>query len=66
MKYTEFSKANRLLEKGVAKKHRTFDETGIIVINLEPCQGPDNDEFCGYVGPGDCWVEITRSKQVQN
>lgn len=64
MKYTEYSKANYLLENGVAKKHHTFEETGIIVINLEPCQDPDNDKFCGYVGPGDCWVEITRSNNV--
>ena len=60
-KYTEYAKANYLLEKGVAKKHRTFEETGLIVINLEPCQDPNNDEFCGYVGPGDCRVEIIRS-----
>ena len=64
IKYTEYSNANYLLEKGIAKKHRTFEETGIIVINLEPCQDPDNDEFCGYVGPGDCAVEITRSNNV--
>lgn len=58
MKRTEYLKANRLLENGIAKKHHSFDETGIIVINLEPCQDPDNDEFCGYVGPVDCAVEI--------
>ena len=64
MKRTEYAKANRLLENGIAKKHYSFEQTGIIVINLEPCQDPDNDEFCGYVEPSDCAVKITRFNAV--
>lgn len=63
MNRTEYSKANYLLEKGIAKKHYSFDETGIIIINLELYNDPDNDEFCGYVGPGGV-IEVTRNNTV--
>ena len=64
MKSANYEKATMLLEKGITKKHRTFDETGIIIINLEPCQDPDNDDFCGYIAPDECAVEVTMRNTV--
>ena len=64
MKSVDYEKAMMLLEKGIAGKHRTFEQTGIIVINLEPCQDPDNDDFCGYIAPDECAVEVTMRNSV--
>ena len=64
MMSVDYEKATMLLEKGIAKKHRTFEETGIIVINLVPENQMDNDDFCGYIAPDECAVEITMRNSV--
>lgn len=64
MKSVDYEKATMLLEKGIAKKHYSFKQTGIIVINLVPENQTDNDDFCGYIAPDDCAVEITKNNRV--
>lgn len=57
-KVTEnYNRAYALLEKGVAEKHYSFDQTGIITLDL-------GGEYCGYIGPRDKTVEVTRGNQV--
>lgn len=60
----DYEKAMMLLEKGVAKKHRTFEQSGIIVINLVPENQIDNNDFCGYIAPDECAVEVTMRNSV--
>ena len=60
----DYEKAMMLLEKGVAKKHRTFEQSGIIVINLVPENHMNNDDFCGYIAPDECAVEVTMRNTV--
>ena len=64
MMSVDYEKATMLLEKGVAKKHRTFEQSGIIVINLVPENQMDNDDFCGYIAPDECAVEVTMRNTV--
>ena len=64
MRSVDYEKGTMLLEKSVAKKHRTFEQTGIIVINLVPENQMDNDDFCGYIAPDECAVEVTMRNTV--
>lgn len=64
MMSVDYENAIMLLEKGVAKKHRTFERTEIIVINLVPENQIDNDDFCGYIAPDECAVEVTMRNSV--
>lgn len=64
MKSVDYEKAMMLLEKDIAAKHRTFEQTGIIVINLVPENQIDNDNFCGYIAPDECAVEVTMRNSV--
>ena len=64
MKSVDYENGTMLLEKGVAKKHRTFEQTGIIVINLVPENQIDNDDFCGYIAPDERAVEVTMRNSV--
>ena len=52
-----YNRAYALLEKGVAEKHYSFTQTGIITLNL-------GGKYCGYIGPQDKAVEVTYENQV--
>ena len=44
--------AKKLVEKGIAEKHNTFNDTGIIIIDL-------GGVYCGYADPCKKYIEIT-------
>ena len=46
--------ATKLLEKGIAEKHNTFNDTSIIIIDL-------GGNYCGYADPCKKYIEITGS-----
>lgn len=46
--------AKKLVEKGIAEKHNTFNDTGIIIIDL-------GGNYCGYADPCKKCIEITGS-----
>lgn len=48
---SNYEKALELLNRGVAKKHYTFSQTGCIVIDL-------GDVYAGYISPIDKYVEV--------
>ena len=52
---TNYEKALELLNRGIAKKHYTFDnrETGCIVIDL-------GGSFVGFISPYDKFVEVAQ------
>ena len=52
-----YNRACALLEKGVAEKHYSFTQTGIIILDL-------GGKYCGYIGPQDKAVEVTCENQV--
>lgn len=64
MKSVDYEKAVMLLEKDIAAKHHSFEQTGIIVINLVPENQINNDNFCGYIAPDECAVEVTMRNSV--
>lgn len=49
-----YEMALKLLEKGIAEKHNTFGDTGIIIIDL-------GGVYCGYADPNKKYIEITGS-----
>jgi hypothetical protein len=48
---TNYEKACKLLNMGVAKKHYTFVQTGSIVLDL-------GDTYDGYISPTDKYVDV--------
>lgn len=52
---TNYEKALELLNRGIAKKHYTFDsrKTGCIVINL-------GGSFVGFISPYDKFVDVAQ------
>lgn len=50
---TNYELALELLDKGMADKHHTFNDTGYLIIDLG---GP----YGGYISPNDKNVEITK------
>lgn len=52
---TNYEKAQDLLNKGIARKHCTFDnvETGLIIIDL-------GDTFVGFISQHDKFVDVAR------
>jgi hypothetical protein len=48
---TNYEKAIRLLNVGIAKKHYTFDKTGCIVIDL-------GGTYVGFIQPEDKYVDV--------
>lgn len=58
----DYEKALMLLEKGIAEKHHTFNDTGIITLNLEPY--PGNNDFVAYVDPVEQSVEVVMNNKV--
>lgn len=52
---TNYEKAKVLLNKGIAKKHYTFDsgKTGCIVIDL-------GGSFVGFISPHDKFVDVAQ------
>lgn len=53
---TNYELALELLDRGMADKHHTFNDTGYIVINLGRAYG-------GYISPNDKNVEITKHNE---
>lgn len=53
----EYEKAEKLLANGLAEKHYSYDKTGILIMDL-------GGNYCGYIGPDDNTVEVTRNNQV--
>ena len=53
---TNYELALELLDRGMADKHHTFNDTGYIVINLGGAYG-------GYISPNDKNVEITKHNE---
>lgn len=53
---TNYELALELLDRGMADKHHTFNDTGYIVINLGGAYG-------GYISPNDKNVEITKQNE---
>lgn len=53
---TNYELALELLDRGMADKHHTFNDTGYIVINLGGAYG-------GYISPNDKIVEITKHNE---
>ena len=53
---TNYEKALELLNRGIAKKHYTFDskKTGCIVIDL-------GESFVGFISPYDKFVDVAQS-----
>lgn len=55
---TNYEKAVKLLNKGIAKPHYTYEKgTDIIVINLR-------DNLCGYAYPKEDTIEIVNRNEV--
>lgn len=54
---TTYEKALSLLDEGIADKHQTYPDTGIIVINL-------GKNFCGYVFPDQKYVEVAEDNTL--
>lgn len=50
---TNYEKALELLDKGMADKHHTFNDTGYLIIEL-------GEAYAGYISPNDKNVEITK------
>lgn len=48
---TNYEKAKRLLDDGIAKKHYTFANTGCIVLDL-------GNGYAGYISPEDKYVDV--------
>lgn len=48
---TNYEKAKRLLDAGIAKKHYTFVQTGCIVLDL-------GGTYAGYISPADKYVDV--------
>ena len=48
---TNYEKACKLLNMGVAKKHYTFDKTGCIVLDL-------GGVYAGYISPNDIYLDV--------
>lgn len=48
---TNYEKACKLLNMGVAKKHYTYDETACIVLDL-------GGIYAGYISPHDKYVDV--------
>lgn len=55
-----YEKARTLLASGIAEKHYTYDQTGIISMNL-------GGKYWGYVGSGraDEYVVVCKDNSVQ-
>jgi hypothetical protein len=49
---TNYNKALELLNMGRAQKHYSYDDTGIITIDLD-------GNRCGYADPNKSYIEIT-------
>ena len=64
MKSVDYEKAMMLLEKGIARKYRTFEQNGVIVINLAPENQMDNDDFYGFIVPNKCAVKVTMKNNL--
>lgn len=50
---TNYEKALELLNRGMADKHHTFNDTGYLIIDL-------GGAYAGYISPNDKNVEITK------
>lgn len=50
---TNYEMALELLDKGMADKHHTFNDTGYLIIDL-------GEAYAGYISPNDKNVEITK------
>ena len=53
---TNYEKALELLDKGMADKHHTFNDTGYLIIDL-------GEAYAGYISPNDKNVEITKHNE---
>lgn len=49
-----YVKATEMLSKGIAHRHYTFEETGIIIINL-------NNPFYGIAYPNHNYIDVVGS-----
>ena len=48
---TNYEKAVKLLNKGIASKHWSYDQTGYIILDL-------GGQYLGYISPFSMYVEV--------
>ncbi len=51
---TNYEMALELLDKGMADKHHTFNDTGYLIIDL-------GEAYAGYISPNDKNVEVVKN-----